>query len=479
MARETDSGSVRPLGEPRRHPQHQRLPGLIAVALLAAGGTAGFILGLPGDTVRAEAITATTAAAVPTPQVTPLPYQWLEQAPIDNDQDAWAVHAAVEFDDDIYLLVSDDFETPRRRALWRSGDGEQWETLPLDLGPAAQVTDLDVYGQTLLLSGWSGTTPTMWRSQSPAAKDGFNWISMPLASGLDTVGQPIAAWSDLTTIVNPQGRAVTTARVAISLEDRLLSMSRGAGVTSLLQLAELPQVAVAAGRLWMRTVAVDGDETVEMIQIPDTVGVKRGSGNYGTDIPALQAWAMWDSTDGFAFTPRGLPTPLVDDLRPMPFGDSFVATTENDRGRTDLWTLTDVGWEPSDWTVPAECGGWENTAADGALLLTISDNFDAICVSEDGATWAVNESPTTAVSSQATIWIEGVREGFLAMALNSMEIAVLTSDDGVGWAVVNSAPEILGSVAYRVGDRLIATARRSGEMQPQPVVVWVGEPTGN
>lgn len=479
MARQVDNGAVRPLGESRRQAEHQHLPGMIAVALIVAGGMAGYLFGLPGDTALPAAATVTTTN-VPAvePLATPLHYQWLEQSPMDSEQDAWAVHAAEDLNDVIYLLVSDDRYSPLSRVLWRSRDGKQWEVMPLDLGPGAQVTDLDVYGQSLLLSGWVGTTPTIWRSQASSTSTDIEWIAAPLVSDLDAVGLPITELSSINTVVNSAGSVVTTANVEINLEPSLLSLTEDPGVTSLLHFAEFPDVAVSSTRLWMRIVDPDGEESVHTIQIPTSVRVRPVSGQYGIDIGALQAWAIWGSTDATGFTPIDLPAVLTGPLQTMPFGDSFAATTTSDGGGTDLWVLADSVWTPSTWEVPAECGDWRRTVADGHRLVTISDDFDTACISEDGLHWVVRASSSTAVSSPASIWIEGSGDGFIAMAGNSLEYAVLTSADGLEWVRVNTNPDTVATRVFRVGDRLVTTARPAGSMIPRPVVVWVGTPTG-
>jgi hypothetical protein len=451
---------------------------MIAVALLLAGGMAGYLFGLPGDTaVPGPAAATTTTVIVPAPAATPLRYQWLEQSPLGAEQDAWAVYAAEDLDDVIYLLVSDDYDSPLSRVLWRSLDGEQWELMPLDLGPGAQVTDLDVHGQSLLLSGWAGNIPTVWRSRPSSTTSDFDWIAVPLASDLTTVGLPMTEFASVTTVVNSAGRTVTTANVDISLEAKLLDLTKDPGVASLLHFAEFPEVAVSSTRVWMRIVDPDGEESVHTSQIPTTVRVRPVSGQYGIDVGALQAWAMWESTNAIEFTPIVLPAVLTGPLQTMPFGDGFAATTTNDDGRTDLWTLAGSAWTQSTWEVPAECGDWRRTAADGHRLLTISDNFDTACISEDGSNWVVRSSSPTAVSSAASIWIEGTGDGFIAIAGNSLEYAVLTSGDGLEWVPLNSTPDTLATRVFRVGDRLVTTARPVGSMTPRPVVIWVGNPT--
>jgi hypothetical protein len=476
MAQRSNNQAVRPLAELRPQRGAPRLPGLVTIGLLVAGGMAGYLFGLPGDTAGAgAAITTTTGEPAPISSATPLPYQWLEQVPQESEQDAWAVHVAEELDGAIYLLVSDDPDSPLSRALWRSQDGQRWELLPLDFDARARVTDLDIYQQSLLLSGWVGSTPAIWRSQRIGTSGSPGWTATALSSGLDAVGRPVTEFSTVTTVVNSAGRTVTVAESQISLEDELLSLSDDPAIASLLHFEELPEVTVSSTRVWMRAVAPGGEELVRTSRIPNTVRVLPAAGHYGTDVPALQAWAMWESTDALGFSAVSIPAGLTNPLRPMPLSDGFVATTIDAPGDTELWAATEHGWEPSSWNSPAGCGGWGRTATDGKRLLTITDNFDTVCTSEDGAIWAIRTSPSTALSSQAAVWIEGTNGGFIATARNSLEYAVLTSRDGLEWQRVNATPDILGTRTFLVGDRLVTRARPDGSMTPRPMVVWVGE----
>lgn len=469
---------MRPLTvRPDRPPPPGRLPAVVVVALLVIGASAGYLLGLPNDTVDGAAPPTTAAPAIaPATQSTPAHYDWLEQQP--TSQDAWAVFTAVELGDYLYLLVANDPESPFGRSLWRSRDGAAWDLVELEFGPNAVVTDLDTYEETLLLSGWDGDNATIWRSQLLPQGETPRWTAATLPTTQPVFGDLAVGRGHpyVTSEINSQREIVVAMRAGIDLTDTLLDLLGGGPTTSLLDYPELPEVVVTNSRLWMRIVASDGTESVHTESIPATLRITPAAGRYGTEVAPLDTGALWTSTDGRSFAAVDLSALPVAPV-PQPFNDIFVSTVAGSDGDATLWiSASGQSWNPSGWLPPAECGGWQGVAVGNPGLLLASDEFDTLCRSGNGTDWEVRPSATTKVPSTTSVWIEGGRAGYLALAENSMERVVLTSNDGFTWDRVESTPEVMGSRTFRVGDRLVTTAR-GDSLSAQPVVIWVGRPS--
>ncbi len=475
MAKKEPSNAVQPLTV--RPVTPRRLPAAMALALLAVGASAGYLFGLPNDTSEQSAQATTLApATVPVAsaaQTTPAHYNWLEQQPADTDQDAWAVHGAVELSDDMFLLVSEDYEHPFQRALWVSPDGETWNLVRLDLGPEVFITDLDTYDGALLLSGWHEGAAAVWRSQPLARSEEPVWTRWLLPATPLQFGNLRAEFSSVTSEINSGGELVVTTDAHIDLNDTLVGL--GDDIANLLEYGELPEIAVADSRLWMRIITKDGVESVFTEPIPPTVKIPAVSGHYGTDVRALPAGSMWTSNDGATFLPVDLSgVPAVPS--PMAFDDIFVSVIADGTGTYELWSsASGATWTSSLWDAPAECGGWQGVAVGGNRLFLVNDVFDTICLSNSGTDWTVRSSVSTRLSSTAGVWIEGSPEGYLAAVRNSQESAVLTSNDGFQWHRVEMTPDILVTRMFLVGDRLVATARPVEGITPLPMIVWVGE----
>lgn len=478
MASKESQNAVRPLPvRPHRPPPPGRIPAVVAIALVAIGASAGYLLGLPNDTVGSAAPSTTAApATAPGMQPTPAHYDWLEQQP--TSQDAWAVFAAVELGDYLYLLVANDPESPLGRSLWRSRDGAAWDLVELAFGPGAVVTDLDTYNETLLLSGWKDKSATLWQSQLLPQGETPRWTAATLPTTQPSFGDLAVGGRHpyVTSEINSEGEIVVAMHAGIDLTNTLLDLLGGGATTSLLDYPELPEVVVADSRLWMRIVNSDGTESVHTESIPATLRITPAAGRYGIDVAPLDAGALWTSTDGDSFVAVDLSALPVAPV-PRPFNDIFVSTVAGSDGGSTLWiSASGHTWSPSGWVPPAECGGWQGVAIGDPGLLLASDEFDTLCRSGNGTDWEVRHSTTTQVTSTTSVWIEGGRTGYLALAQNSVEHVVLTSNDGFTWDRVESTPEVLGSRTFRIGDRLVTTARRD-RLRPQPEVVWVGKPS--
>jgi hypothetical protein len=476
MPRTESQGAVRPLTvQPERRTSPRRLPLAVAGALLIIGASAGYLLGLPNDSATPVALATTTPpSATPASQMTPAHYDWFEQQPTGEGQQAWDVYAAVELDDDIYLLVADDQDSRRIRVLWRSSDGETWDRVDLGLGPDVTITDLDVYRSNLLLSGWDGDVATVWQSQELESGSDPQWLATPLPDAAPGFGELIGD-STVSSQINNSGEIVVSAEMGIDITDALLELPASGAVPNLLSYRELPEVAVADSRLWMRIVTADGDEEIHTQIIPSTIRVTPEAGHYGTEVGFLTAGALWISTDGELFETVDLGG-LAAAPSPQAFNDIFFSVFADSAGTHELWTSADgSSWLPSSWIPPTECGDWQGVAVGGSGLLLTSDGFDTLCLSGSGTDWEVRQSKATAVSTKASVWIEGDDNRYLALARNSAESAVLTSSDGFHWNRVEFTQEILSTSTFLVGDRLVTSARPMGTSRPRPLVVWVGQ----
>jgi hypothetical protein len=384
----------------------------------------------------------------------------------------------VELGDYLYLLVADDPDLPLGRSLWRSRDGGAWDLVELEFGPDAVITDLDTYEETLLLSGWKDTHATVWQSQLFPEGKTPRWTAVTLPTTQPSFGNLAIGRGhpNVTAEINSEGEIVVAMQAGIDLTDTLVHLLGGGPATSLLDYPELPEIVVANSRLWMRIVNSDGTESVHTESIPATLRIAPAAGRYGTEVAPLDVGALWASTDGRSFAAvdlSGLPVAPV----PQSFNDIFVSTVAGSDGRSVLWISADGHtWSPSGWIPPAECGGWQGVAIGDPGLLLASDEFDTLCRSGNGTDWEIRPSATTKVSSSASVWIEGGHDGYLALAQNSVEHVVLTSADGFNWDQVASTPAFLASRTFRVGDRLITTAR-GDSLSPQPVVIRVGKPS--
>ncbi len=479
MARREIHGAVRPLTvEPSTPQTMRRLPIAVAIAFVVIGASGGYLLGSPTDTANAAAPTDTAAPeATPTAPPTLAHYNWLKQRPAEAGQTAWAVSTVVGIEEYLYLLVSDDAEARSGRVLWRSSDGEVWDLIQLNFGSEVIVTDLDVYEGALMLSGWNGNAATVWRSQSLLNGADPVWTSVALPAGSPWIGDLVRESSVVNAEVNGSSEVVVVADMQLDITRSLLGLSGDSSVTSLLEYQELPDIAVADSRVWMKIVSPNGAKTIHTEDIPPTIKMTRVAGHYGTDVAGLQAGALWASSDGAHFEAVDLADlPVLPS--PQAFEDIFVSTVADTSGMHQLWrTANGASWTPSTWVPPTGCGDWEGLAIGHPGLLVTSDDFGTICRTGNGTDWDVRLSASTKVSSASAVWIEGGTDGYLAVARNSLEQAVLTSTDGFHWNRVESSPDILGIRTFLIGERLVTIARPVGSARPRPLVVWVGEAT--
>ncbi len=455
-----------------------RISLLTALSLLLAGGFVGYFLGLPGSEIQSSAA-ATTAPPGALPDAAPTQqafarYEWLEQTKTSPVQQAWGLFAAVDLDGSLYLLVFANVDPPGDRVLWRSEDGTNWTEIPLDLGDEFVVHDLDVIDDRLLLSGWHSGEPSLWSSQ-PLPGTEPEWELMRLPGGVPRLGEIRAADSDVATEVNDAGEVTVAVTAHVEITELLLSYVDDPTVESLFHLDELPEVAAAGQRLWVR-VTEGGEESLHVVDLPNTTRLDEEAGRYGTEVGPIVSRSLWTSGDGLAFNAVDVSNvPAVPS--PLAFGDIFVSTMAKPGDTLEVWASADGdSWSPGP-PPPSECGDWDSLAVAAPGLLLTNAAFDLMCVSATGIDWIVHESPQTAISTTGQVWLQGGDAGFLALAHNSREFAVLISADGFDWQPVQFAAGVLGTHTLQVGDTLVTSVMM---IEPEPAGrefnIWVGLP---
>ena len=474
-----------------------------AAVLLLVGGLVGYSMSLPATqratpTTMASAVAAPVAAAA-APSLAMAQFDWKEQRPDPLKQRAWGVVAAVELDEVLFLLAFEDFQTSEQRVLWRSANGIDWTLLPLDFGRDVIVDDLDVYEGGLLLTGWNSGAPTIWRSDSPMARDvEWNVISLPteaLPMPTKAVPQPTEAvplatentgnleeirtsTAEIVTQINEAGEIVIASRVSGDITEMLLTLAGDPDAESLLHLENRPEIAASGQRLWAQVVGADGTTIIETLTIPSTVILEPTSGDYVSDVGLLTWGSLWMSSDGRAFAPvdlRGLPNLPT----PEALGDGFVSAVERADRKHELWSSADGShWTRTSLVPPSPCGTWESLAVGANRMMVSTPSFNLMCVSATGQEWEVHESPETAVSSTGSVWVEGVSGGFVAVVQNLSEFAVLISEDGLEWNMVAFEPGTVGAHAMLVGNRMVASSLMMQPGEGRRFSVWVGTPIG-
>ena len=426
-----------------------------AIALLTVGGIIGYALGLP-PTQRIEVAEPATTAATGTGWLEDARYRWTAQHRSGTAEQAWGLFAAAELGETLYLLVFTNAWAPESRALWRSEDGAAWDEIALDFGEGTVIHDIDVYEDDLLLAGWRDDVPTVWASRGQVAP-GHEWIEIPLSYGGLPGGDIWAAASDMSIDINAAGEIVISVATHFEITRLLLETAGDPSATSLLHLAEAPQVAASQHRLWMQVRTAAGLETLRTVDLPETAIFDPDSGSYGTSTGLATARSLWVSDDGRSFVPVNL-SGMPAGPRPHGLGDSFVTALPRAGGSPALWTSADgVTWQPTATPPPRECSSWTTLTVGSSGLLLTNERFDLICVSEDGAEWAVDSSPKTAVSSSGRAWVEGGDIGFTALVNSTREFAVLVSADGFEWEAVDFGADTVGSHTLQVGERLVSS----------------------
>ena len=475
VARRHSTIAVRPLGPEPRRSQGRRPVLLIALGLFVVGAAAGYLIGLPGDTPDASATVTTTEppVAAGSSTLSVAEYAWTQQSSPEFTPRLWAVHTATEVDGYIYALITDDIQNRASRGLWRTADGARWEPVTFDLGPGAVATDLDVRGESLVVSGWEGARPTVWTSSPLDGTPTLAWEPIGLEGGELPIGELVPVFSDVHTAINSAGEHVVLAAMQYSLDHHDLQQvveSNGLG-------ASLPEIAVHESQIWTKTTSAAGNEVVSVLQVPDPITVQAASGPVGTWVTELYAWAMWVSADGSSFSAAD-PIKGID-VAPqvMGFGDGFIATTWTAATDTYDMLLSVDGreWGPMPGPVPEECGATRPGVVGAELLLVAGEDFAHTCTTQDGTSWQVHHTPQTAVADNAILWITGNETRFLALAINSQERAVLESADGTLWRQITFEPEAKSGSAYLAGERVLNVARVGGRNSPRPWTIWVGQ----
>ncbi len=456
---------------------------MLALGLLVVGIAAGYLLGVPGNPTPPIAATTTTtvevAAATAAEPLEVVDYAWTEQASPDRDPRLWAVHTAIEHDGAIYTLIVEDIDDRLSRALWRTADGAAWEQVSLDLGPDTVPTDLDVLDGDLLISGWDGDQPGLWRSTGSIQAPNISWRPVPLPSNRFPIGDLARVFSRVKTEVNAVGEVVVVADMLYAIDARSIP-----GTTDRwgnpIALDGRPSMTVTGTEIWTSAVSADGVETASMLTIPPAYSTRPVSGRAGLDVVEVHAWSMWTSPTGSSF--RTVAPQSGSDLAPtvMSFEDGFVAAVPAwAKKRYGLLMSEDgTAWEAAPGAPPSECGNARPAVAGAGVLLLVSEDFDYTCTSADGEVWEVHPSPQTAVSQNAFVWVTGDGDRFLAVAVNSQERAFLESVDGIDWRRSSLTDGATGGSAHLVGERLLVVARTGGSRDERPWTVWVGEPTG-
>ena len=448
---------------------------LIALALFVVGAAAGYLIGLPRDTTASSAAVTTTAPPVASglSNLGVAEFAWTKQDSPEFRPRLWAVHTAIEVDGYIYALITDDIQNRISRALWRTADGAGWEQLALDLGPGAVATDLDVRGESLVVSGWDGARPTVWTSSPLNDTARLTWRPAHLDDGELPVGRLVPVFSEVQTEISSAGEHVVVAAMQYSVDrDDLQPMGESNGFG-----APLPEIAVHGSRIWTKTVDAAGIETVSVLPIPDPITVQPASGSVGTRVTELYAWAVWVSPDGSSYSA----TDPIEGLEVAPdvmaFRDGFMATTYDLATDTFDMLLSPDGreWAPLPGPVPEECGKARPGVVGSGLLFVPSGDFAHTCTSQDGASWQVHSTPQSAIADNAFLWITGNETRFLALAANSQERAMLESTDGIVWREIAFEPEAAPGSAYLAGERVLNVARVGGRSAPRPWTMWVGE----
>ena len=472
MARKHSPAAVRPLGPQPRQPAGRRPAKLIAFALFVVGAAAGYLIGQPGDPSASVEPEQAAAVGAGSSVVDVTEYSWTRQTSPEFTPRLWAVHTAIEVDGYIYALITDDIQNRVSRALWRTANGAEWEQVSLDLGPGSVATDLDIRGEQLVVSGWDESRPTIWTTSIHHDITQLTWRPTHLDDGELPIGQLVPVFSEVRTEINSAGEHVVVAAMQYAIErDEVLPVgpNRPGG--------ELSEIAIHGSQIWARTVSAAGQEAVEVVPIPEPITVQPISGRVGSRVTELSAWTMWVSPDGDSFVPiepiRGL------DVAPTvsAFNDGFIASTLTlDTSTYQILTSADgAAWRPVAGPVPEQCGSSRPGVVGAEMLLVAGDDFTHTCTPRDGVSWQVHETPQTAVSDNAFLWITGNEQGFLAFAINSEERAVLESADGIAWQRIGLEPSMAIGGAYLAGERMLNVARTGGRQTPQPWTMWVGQ----
>ena len=352
MARRPVENFVRPLDDVAVARRPSRPVPVIALVLFSLGIAGGYLLGLTGDDTAATAPTTTSTSVPPVgagaASLTVADFEWTEQMPPEHGPGLWAVHKAIEHDGQVYLLIVDDIGNRISRALWRSHDGASWERVTLGLGDDAVATDLDVYQGQLMISGWLGERPAVWRSADLIDAAAVQWARVSLPSEPFPFSELQRVFSRVSTQVNDEDELVVVATMQYAIDPDLL-----AGRSDYV---ERPELVVTDSAIW--TKIIDGTGTIHMgtTAIPGNIAVKPTSGKLGTDVIELQAWSSWHSTDGRSF--GALEEPDFD-LAPIVngFGDGFVASVPVPGNRFELLFSEDGStWVPPTNRPPAACG---------------------------------------------------------------------------------------------------------------------------
>ena len=257
--------------------------------------------------------------------------------------------------------------------------------------------------------------------------------------------------------VNAAGEIVVSAATHFEITRLLLEVAGDPAATSLLHLAEPPQVAASQQRLWMKVKTDAGAETIHIVDLPGTAVFDPDSGAYGTSTGLATARSLWVSDDGRSFSSVDL-TGMPVGPQPFGLGDAFVSAIPRPDGSPDLWTSADgTSWQPTVTPPPGECSSWTTLTVGSPGLLLTNERFDLICLSEDGVEWTTDASPKTAVSSSGRAWVEGGDIGFTALVNSSREFAVLVSSDGFVWEAIDFGPGTVGSHTLQVGRRLVSS----------------------
>lgn len=447
---------------------------VIAVALFTLGAAAGYLLALTGESNAATAPTSTTSTTAPpvgagAPGLGTAEYEWVKQIPPERNPNLWAIHAAVELEGDIYLLIVDDIRDRISRALWRSNDGATWEQMTLDLGADAVATDLDVYRGRLLISGWLGDRPAVWHSGTNAEGAAIEWSLTSLPSAAFPLGELQRVFSRVTTEVNSADEIAVVASMKYAVDPDVV-----AGGSDYLQ---RPELVVTGSSIWTKTIDASGAVHMGAMEIPEAFATNPVSGVAGTDVIEIQAWSNWYSDDGHTFA-----TSAVDGSHGVPIirglEEGFVASAPpwGEQRFTLLSSADGATWERSPIQPPHECGHTRPVTVGPAGLFLASETFDHTCTSSDGAQWKIEEVPETAVAQGAFVWFDANERRYLAIAFNTNERAVLVSQDAVTWEKVSQERGMSGGSAFLAGNRLVAANRTGTRNSPNPWTVWVGEP---
>jgi hypothetical protein len=464
--------AVRPVGfeddlVPARHAPP---PGLItATALIVTGLWLGYLLG--SSFGRTQAVKPGSSGE----RLAEL--QW-EEWPPPRDATSWAVRDAVEIDGAVYVLVLDDVAASGSRSIWRSSADASWERVFLGFAPEAVLTDIASDDGALLVAGWVGEQPTIWRSDQPASADDAQWELTALTGNPSMPGDLRPESSTLEMTVNAADEIVVVADMEMTIDalaDRLLADSESPNEA----LVGLPEVTVTGNDLWVRLTGRNDFDHVQIVEVDDKTRFEPFSGPVGNDAGVLRAWALWADSDGRSFERMTPPIGITGAPSITAFGDSFVASASNGQGGFELWHSSDGRrWDRLP-TVPAECGQARPATASGNVLLAISERFDYVCTTTDGRNWEVQPSPSTATTRAFVFVAPGTDGGFVATVAKAHEQAILTTSNGREWSRITNDPIPTGGNSFLVGEQLVTFARSPSANGGVTWQAWVGAPLGS